>query len=543
MTPRGVVGIALSLTFVACTAAAPPQTTAEPPESRKPTAEGRSRRACEDLPTQVRRVARGYVPGLSPDISVIPREPNYVGPAEMPVHSGPWDYLARVPLVLYGPGRIASGSYDAPATMADLAPTSARMIGFDGFPSRDGRVLDEALLVHPDPARIIVTVVWDGGGWNVLNEHPNAWPFLKRLMARSATFPNMTIGSSPSVTPPIHTTLGTGAWPRHHGIPALNIRTEDGEFVDPLLFLDPSRIRVRTLADAFDAARGNAPKIGLLASSNWHLGMIGHGASAPGGDDDELVMLREDGSLETNPEIYSLPAIDDPAKLEKFTRALDSSDGESDGEWREHPLDDPFVRYSTPAQVQYQQFLLEEMLALGDYGRDPQADLMFVNFKSTDDAGHRWGMTSPETATTLRAMDKALGRLIHYLDAEVGHDGYVMMLTADHGQTPYPEESGGWPVAGGQLKDDVNDEFDRTDNGVDLVDRVVSAGLYVRPDELEDGGWSIAEIADWVAGYSARENLLPGQSLPEGWEGRGSEPLFDAVLVGRNLAGRSCAAG
>jgi hypothetical protein len=183
------------------------------------------------------------------------------------------------------------------------------------------------------------------------------------------------------------------------------------------------------------------------------------------------------------------------------------------------------------------------MLAAGDYGRDDQADLMFVNFKSTDDAGHRWGMTSSETATTLRAMDRALGRLIRYLDSAVGRDGYVMMLTADHGQTPYPEESGGWPVAGGQLKDDVNAEFDRTDNGVDLVDRVVSAGLYVRPDELEDAGASLAEIAEWVSGYPARENLLPGRSLPEGWEGRGSEPLFDAVLVGRKLAARSCAAG
>jgi predicted AlkP superfamily pyrophosphatase or phosphodiesterase len=461
----------------------------------------------------------------------------------MPVHSGPWDYLARVPLVLYGPGRIASGTINAPATMADLAPTSARLIGFEGFPSRDGRVLDEALLAQPEPPRVIVTIVWDGGGWNVLNEHPDAWPFLKRLMARSATFPNMTIGSSPSVTPPIHTTLGTGAWPRRHGIPALNIRTEEGEFVDPLLFLDPRRIRVSTLADAYDAAHGNAPKVGMLASSNWHLGMIGHGSSAPGGDDDEVVMLREDGSLETNPEIYSLPGIDDPARLEGFTRALDTSDGSSDDEWEGHPLDDPLVRYATPAHVRYQQLLLEEMLGTGEYGRDVQADLMYVNFKSTDDAGHRWGMTSSETAATLRAMDSALGRLIRYLDSEVGRDEYVMMLTADHGQTPYPEESGGWPVAGGQLKDDVNDEFDRTDNGVDLVDRVVSAGLYVRPDELEDAGGSLAEIAEWVSGYPAQENLLQGQSLPEGWEGRGFEPLFDAVLVGRKLAGRSCAAG
>ncbi|MGI8707677.1 MAG: alkaline phosphatase family protein [Actinomycetota bacterium] len=502
-----------------------------------------TRASCEGLGAQVTRVARGYVPSLSPDISVIPREPNYVGPPTMPVHSGPWDYLARVPLVLYGPGHIAPGTYDGPATMADLAPTSARLIDFDGFRAPDGRILDEALKGRSEPPRIVVTVVWDGGGWNVLRSHPKAWPFLKRLMDRSATWPNMTIGSSPSVTPPIHTTLGSGAWPRRHGIPALNIRTAQGEFVDPMLFLDPSRIRVPTLADVYDEARSNAPVVGLLASSNWHLGMVGHGAGLQGGDRDEVVILREDGSLETNPEVYSLPAISDTARLEEYTRTLDTSDGQSDGAWRGHPLDDPLVRYSTPAHVQYQEFLLEAMLTAGDYGRNADPDLLFVNFKSGDDAGHRWGMTSAETGATLRAIDAALARLIRFLDAEFGRDAYVMMLTADHGQTPYPEESGGWPVAGGQLKDDVNAEFDHSDNGVDLVDRVVSAGLYVRPDELDDGDASLEDIADWVVGYSARENLVEDESLPEGWGGRGSEPLFDAVLVGRKVAGRSCAAG
>ena len=112
-------------------------------------------------------------------------------------------------------------------------------------------------------------------------------------------------------------------------------------------------------------------------------------------------------------------------------------------------MDDPLARYSTPAHVRYRQFLLEEMLGTGDYGSDAQADLMYVNFKSTNDAGHRWGMASPETSATLRAMDEALARLIRYLDSEVGRDEYVMMLTADHGQTHTRRNraAGRWPAA------------------------------------------------------------------------------------------------
>src|SRR5688500_16246350 len=97
LRPIAVAATAI-LTLTSCPATdggspLPIRTSSSPTEARR----------CNELPVLARRIRRGHVPGASPDINLIPREPNYIGTAAAPVHSGPWDYLARVPLVIFGP--------------------------------------------------------------------------------------------------------------------------------------------------------------------------------------------------------------------------------------------------------------------------------------------------------------------------------------------------------------------------------------------------------------------------------------------------------
>lgn len=509
-----------------------------PPHRARPA--GAHRRRCPELARLALRVRRGYVRHLSPDIPFIPHEPNFVGSLYMPVHSGPWDYLAHVPLVLFGPPFITGGGVATPATMADLAPTTARLVGFSGWPKRDGRVLEESLRGSPLRPRLVVTVVWDGGGWNVLRRHPSSWPFLRGLMARGASYDHMTIGSSPSVTPAIHTTLGTGAWPDHNGIPGLTARTSAGAYVDPFLGLDTSRIRLGTLSDLYDAAGANRPVTGMLAAVDWHLGMIGHGASFPGGDRDPAVLLGEDGAIFGNESLFSLPAIGNSAALATFTRGLDQSDGKVDGFWKQHSLEDPYVRFSTPANVDYEEWLLQRLIVADRFGRDAVPDLLYVNFKSSDNAGHRWGMTSPEVGRVLRAQDDALRRLVSFLDRRVGRRRWVIAITADHGQTRYPQQSGAWPIGGAELKGDVNAALDTADDGIDLVDRVVSPGAYLNGQELAANHITAARVARWIARYTVAENVKSGRGIPSWFGGRPHDPLFDGVMVGGRLVARSC---
>lgn len=517
--------VALMLSTGACISTEPS------PERVPPTAKapGKSRR-CAALPLMVQRVRRGYVRDLSPDINLIPREPNYVGVATSPVHSGPWDYLARVPLVIYGPRSVKPGAYDLGTTMADVAPTTAALIGFDGFDPPDGRVLEAALVENERAPRLVVTIVWDGGGWNVLSRHPDSHPFLDRLMDRSAVFETMEIGSSPSVTPPIHATLSTGVYPRNHGIPGLRIRTGDG-YVDPFLGLDPSHMRVPTLADVYDPSTNNEAVTGMLAAVNWHLSMIGQGAGQEGGDRDEVVLFDERGVTYTNESLYSAPYHSNPGELLVLADELDAEDGTRDGEWRGHPLDDPQVRYASPAHVRFQQMLLERFIEAGKFGRDDVPDLLYTNFKPSDDAGHAWGMNSPETAATFKAQDDALRRLVSFLDRRVGKDRWALILTADHGQTPYPRESGAWAIGGGELARDANAALDRNDDEIPLVDRVSSPGAYLNTDQLPANDVTMREVGEWIAAYTAEQNLKDGAEFPTYYRGSKTDLLFDAVVI------------
>jgi hypothetical protein len=476
---------------------------------------------------------------MSPDVNLIPREPNYVGTAASPVHSGPWDYLARVPLVIYGPGHVKPDRYLARADMADLAPTAAELIGAN-FEGRTGRSLNEALLPDVSAPRLVVTMVWDGGGKNVLAEHPDSYPFLRSLQKRSARWPRMRIGSSPSVTPSIHATLSTGVYPMRHKIPGLRIRTSAGEYIDPFLGLDPSNMRAETLADVYDREFDNKPVVGMLAAVNWHLSMIGHGSALPGADKDPAVLFDDEGVTFTNTEIFSLPAIEDLSFLQRSTSRLDAADGSRDGEWRGHPLDDPQIRYSSPAHVAYQLHLLERLVETEGFGTDATPDLLYVNFKPSDDAGHTWGMTSPEVGEVLEAQDSALRKFVRFLDTEVGEGRWVLMLTADHGQTPYPRESGAWPIGGGELARDANAALDDTDDGIDLVDRVSSPGAYVNRDQLRANTVSLREVGEWMASYTVEQNVKEGADLPAAFADRSDESLFDGVVVNNELVSEAC---
>lgn len=489
---------------------------------------------CKELNQLIQRTRRGYVPIRSADILPIPAEPHYIGDAALPVHTGPWDYLAEVPLVLYGPDVLEAERSNEPVTLADLAPTTAELIGFEDFAAPDGDAFEVETRSVP---RLVVTIVWDGAGWNTLREHEDSWPFLKRAMRKGVVFEEATIGSTPSNTPPIHTTIGTGAFPRTHGIPHVKIRLAEGGYVDPFEGDDASAVRVPTLGDVYDRSLGNAPKVGVVATVNWHLGMIGHGAGYKNGDRDTAVLLNDQGLSYGNSTLYDTTPHGDPTDLQAATDRLDGLDGERDGRWHEDELDDLAVRNATPAFTQYQQRVLEATIKEGAFGADEVADLLYVNFKQIDDAGHQWGMTSDQVAADVRAADKAFERLTRFLDATVGTGKWVVVITADHGQTLYPEQSGGWPIRGSELNADIREAFPDT-----KILRVTSAGIFLAdPNNLDNG--QAEEVAEWLIDYSVEDNVSADGALPNEWLDHGGTRLFSAVLVGRKVVSSACANG
>ncbi len=242
-------------------------------------------------------------------LSLVPRDPRTS-------HASVWMYLERIPLVVHAPGLVVAGNTLERVTLADLAPTAASFMGFDGWPDdREGRPLPLATSRTPRRPKVIVTFVYDGGGWNVLDRFPGDWPELKALMGESATFPNAIMGSFPAVTACAHATIGTGTYPNRHGITGHNIRDEQGvvrKAYDTPGRARPADILLPTLSDLWHEQTG--AWVGQIGYQVWHLGMMGFGGRNRPADDLPIgVFWDEDGDGTAtwqphNSELYRLPA-------------------------------------------------------------------------------------------------------------------------------------------------------------------------------------------------------------------------------------------
>lgn len=467
----------------------------------------------------VRTLVRGYVPGRSGDIALVPEPWNVLGQWRQgregvrdprSTHATPWSYHQRVPISLYGPGYIRPDTrIDRPVDVADLSATLAELLEFE-FDAPAGSLLREALVPasrRPEPPRAIVVVVFDGGGWNVLEQWPDAWPAQRRAMRAGTTYTNAISGSAPTVTAPVHATIGTGAFPRLHGIPENACRLPDGT-IGEVMFerADLRLLSAETLADAWDRFTANRAWVGMAGYESWHLGMMGHGAAIEGGDRDESVLWdTKANEFWTNTDAYELPAYLPPrSALDARVAEIDASDGARDGRWGGNLLDPELYQFpGNPAFASYSGEAMLKMARREPIGQDAVTDLAFFEFKTGDIAGHVWGMQSRQFRTVWRTQDRVFGELVRVLDRRIGRGRYVLAITADHGQTPMAENYGGLRIDRFQMAADVDAAFG-------VVETVQPSDLYVDPDAFEDSGISLEEIARFIGDYRYREGMPAG---------------------------------
>jgi arylsulfatase A-like enzyme len=501
--------------------------------------------ACAIPHEQLLRVWNGTDPQRSGQIVFVPQEPNFVG-SNFP-HSGPWDYLQDVPLFFYGPGIIpALGEVDDPVTIADIAPTQAALLGFDGFHPLDGVALPD-ITTPSTPPKLIVTYVWDAGGRSVIDTYPGDHPNLTRLIPGGVWFEHATVGSSPSITPATHATIGTGDYPMHTGQTDAEFRLGPGLVragqLGPVLLMEP------TFGDIYDRAMGNDPLIGILASVTWHLNMGSHGSLWGGGDRD-IAVLRvptdadNEGAEGTewnlqgkNAPYYELPPyVNDLPPLSAYTEAIDREDGAIDGKWRDNSIEQFENGWATPARIPYQTKMVETVIKREGFGEDDVPDLLFINSKAIDHVSHIWSANSPEMQDTLRWQDEDLGNFVDFLDNRVGQGDYVLILTADHGAQFDPKVSGAFQVTPGQLESDLNEAFpSATGDSVFLAVR--TSQIYLNDDALDASGYSDADIARFVLEYTKEQGAPDPSTVP-------SDELDDRVmsmaLPIRSLSRLSC---
>ena len=73
-----------------------------------------------------------------------------------------------------------------------------------------------------------------------------------------------------------------------------------------------------------------------------------------------------------------------------------------------------------------------------DLGRDDKPDYLAVSFSSTDYVGHMFGPSSLESEDNILQLDRTLAELFRFVDAEIGLDKTLIVLSADHGGPEAP---------------------------------------------------------------------------------------------------------
>ncbi|MGH2703487.1 MAG: alkaline phosphatase family protein, partial [Actinomycetota bacterium] len=333
--------------------------------------------------------------------------------------------------------------------------------------------------------------------------------------------------------PAVHATLGTGRYPRQHGVVDAQMRVGD-EVMASWARSSPKDLEASTLADVYDPLTNNRAKIGMIAFRSWHLGMIGHGSFMKGGDKDIAVMNHRDSRLFTQPRWYSLPTgLADSKGLQQDAASVDVLDGRRDERWREHDvLVDPSDIFESPAWPLYQTRLIQGLIERKGFGQGGPTDLLYTNFKQIDLLGHAFNMLNKEVGDAVHFSDVALKRLVRILNTEVGKREWVLMLTADHGQQPNGLSVGGWPIGTDELISDLTSHF-----GVDegIVEIWRPTGVWLDQEEIERANLTTDGIAQFLAGYTIRENASETKRVQEEFQSMLAERVFQAVFPSENL--------
>jgi predicted AlkP superfamily pyrophosphatase or phosphodiesterase len=398
---------------------------------------------------------------------------------------------------------------------------------------------------------------------------------LARFLTRGAWFSDAHYGHAFTVTGAGHATVLTGAYPHRSGIVANEWRdpmtgapeycagdtgaTYIGHKTRPLDGTSPKNLKVETVGDVLRRADARARVIGISGKDR--------GAILPAGKSGTAYMYMAQTGQFASSTYYMAQH---PAWVEAFNAAR-PADRWFKQEWkallpeadyaRSLPDSQPWYGQKAaalpmmmgapadeaPGPAYYSQLLRSPFadqltldfaraaLAGEGLGRDDVPDILAVSLSSHDYINHRFSAESRLSHDHLLRLDRLLQDFFRHLDATVGPDNYIAMLTADHGFMPAPEftaqqglRSG--RIVGSQLLARVNagleEEFGAgkwvSFSGASLLlDRQLMVQQRVDPDELAEAARELLLEEPGIAAAYTRGELARGS--------RFDAPFFGAM--------------
>jgi predicted AlkP superfamily pyrophosphatase or phosphodiesterase len=123
-------------------------------------------------------------------------------------------------------------------------------------------------------------------------------------------------------------------------------------------------------------------------------------------------------------------------------------------------------------------------------GKGGGTDFLGVSYSSVDYVGHEFGPRSWEIQDILVRLDKDLADLFAHLDNKVGRGNYVVVLSADHGVVPVPEDMQKTGADAGvlhipELQDRMEKALEPFNLAKPAIARIAGSDVYFAPDVYE----------------------------------------------------------
>lgn len=390
----------------------------------------------------------------------------------------------------------------APAAFAQTAQTAAQTAA---PAAQDGRAAPS----------LIVTVVVDQLSANLFNQYRSQFTGgLKTLADQGMVSINGYQTHGVTVTCAGHSTVLTGAHPARSGIPANDwLDTTSGQETYCLAApqntlahgkntdngpVGPEQLSASTLGDWLKAVSPESRVYGVSGKDRGAITLAGHKG-------DGAFWLTDNFGFTT----YVEPGQSAQARLapvaalnarmiDRFTRQAPSWTYSNaacrrlEGQWtiagQTFDSKVPPANFRLDNSPILDELTIEGAIELMDsqqLGRRGVTDMLGVSLSATDRIGHSYGTQGPEMCEQMLRLDTALGVLMDKLSTIPG--GAIVVLTADHGGSDFPERSAveGYPHAGRvdrALQPRVNAAL-KARFGLDADPVVSSAGGFVIVDK------------------------------------------------------------
>jgi hypothetical protein len=179
--------------------------------------------------------------------------------------------------------------------------------------------------------------------------------------------------------------------------------------------------------------------------------------------------------------------------------------------------------------------LAEAALEGEKLGARDATDILALSFSCNDAVGHGKGPHSAEVRDITVRTDLALERLLAAIDRRVGLARTVVVVTADHGVAPVPEQMTAWKMPGGRLslpdlEKGVSAALEKAFGPGPWLEGRAGSALYLNQALIAERGLDPAAVerraAAGVEGVPpvwrayTRSQLLEGRVPPDPWSRR-----------------------